>query len=234
MAEQDFDIEGLAEYLHVGAAQIARLAERGKLPGRKVNGVWRFSPADIHHWLETRIGISDDTELVEMEGFLRPSPLDDETWPSIAEMLPIDAIEVPLQAKTRGSVITRMVEVAAQTGYLWDTQKMAEAVRQREQMHPTALENGVALLHPRRPMASILGEQFLAFGRTDRGIPFGGPRLTDLFFLICSLDDQGHLQTLARLSRLLNSEEFLMELRQAPDARAVHTLLEAREKVVEG
>ncbi len=33
---------------------------------------------------------------------------------------------------------------------------MAEAVRSREQMQPTALENGVALLHPRRPMAKIL------------------------------------------------------------------------------
>jgi futalosine hydrolase len=35
---------------------------------------------------------------------------------------------------------------------------MAEAVAAREDLHPTALENGVALLHPRRPQTSILAE----------------------------------------------------------------------------
>ena len=50
---------------------------------------------------------------------------------------------------------------------------MADAVRAREDMMPTALDIGVALLHPRRPLASILDRPLLALGRTDRGIPFG-------------------------------------------------------------
>ena len=95
----------------------------------------------------------------------------------IAEMLPIEAIAVPLCARTRNSVIDSMVELAAQTGWLWDTKEMAEAVKAREDMHTTALENGVALLHPRRPMAKILSQPFLALGCTSSGIPFGeGPR----------------------------------------------------------
>ena len=65
-------------------------------------------------------------------------------------MLPVTAIEIPLSARTRNSVITSMVDVAARTGWLWDPGKMAEAVRSREDMFPTALETGVALLHPRR------------------------------------------------------------------------------------
>ena len=43
MAEDDFGIESLAAYLHVDPAQVLRLAERGKLPGRKVAGQWRFA-----------------------------------------------------------------------------------------------------------------------------------------------------------------------------------------------
>ncbi len=232
MSDPLFTIETLAEYLHVDPAKVARLAERGKLPARRVQGEWRFAAADIHHWLEDRIGLSDDEELAELEGFLRPTPVEDDAHPSIAAMMPLDAIEVELPAKTRGSVVTAMVEVAARTGYVWDTSKLADAIRLREQMHPTALENGVALLHPRRPMANILGEAFLAFGRTSRGIPFGGARQTDLFFLICSLDDQGHLRTLARLSRLLSDEQLLEGLRSASDARAVHEILEERENVL--
>jgi PTS system nitrogen regulatory IIA component len=54
--------------------------------------------------------------------------------------------------------------------------------------------------------------------------------LTDLFFLICSVEDRGHLQTLARLSRLVGNAEFLTDLRAAADALAVHELLERAEE----
>jgi PTS system nitrogen regulatory IIA component len=126
-------------------------------------------------------------------------------------------------------VIQSLMDVAARTGLLWDPERMAEAVRAREEMNPTALENGVALLHPRRPMPSILGAALVAFGRTPNGIPFGGPVLTDLFFLIGSLDERGHLRTLARLSRLVSDANLLAELRAAADARAVHELIQRAE-----
>jgi nitrogen PTS system EIIA component len=228
MADDDFDLESLATYLHLSTAQVAKLAERGQLPGRRVAGAWRFSPAEVHHWLEERIGVSDSVELLRVEGALdRHATADAETPVSIAEMLPAAAIEVPLAARTRNSVITRMVDLAAQTGLLWDTTKMADAIRSREELYPTALENGAALLHPRRPLSSILGEAFLALGVTSRGIPFASSRglLTDVFFLICSVDDRGHLRTLARLSRLLAEPTFLDALRAAPDAEAAHAVI---------
>ena len=231
MAEEDFDIHSLAAYLHLQVAQVARLADRGKLPGRKVQGQWRFSQADIHHWLENRIGLSDDAELEQVETILRPPTAQRAAPRTISELLPLVAIEVPLPARTRISVITAMAELAARTGWLWDAQKMAAAVLDREDMHPTALDNGVALLHPRRPMTTILGQEFLAFGRTASGIPFGGDHggLTDLFFLLCSTDDRGHLQTLARLSRLITVPALLAQLREAPDAQAVHSAIDAAE-----
>ena len=232
MPDDDFDIDRLAAYLHLAPAQVSRLADRGKLPGRKVAGRWRFARGDIHHWLEDRIGLSGDEELQEMEVFLRPAIEHVESPRPISAQLPLAAIEVPLAAKTRNSVITSMAEVAARTGLLWDPQKMAAAVRAREDMHPTALENGVALMHPRRPMPSILGEAFLAFGRTGKAIPFGGRRglLTDLFLLICSTDDRRHLQTLARLSRLIADPELLGNLRGAQDGSQVKIAIQAAEE----
>jgi nitrogen PTS system EIIA component len=232
MPEDDFGIESLAAYLHLDPAQVVRLAEREKLPGRKVAGQWRFSQAEVHHWLEERIGVSTDAELIDVEGVLdRAASRAGEGAISIAELMPLEAIAVPLAARTRTSGISSMVELAAQTGYVWDTAKMVEAVRSREDLYPTAVESGVALLHPRRPMASILGEAVLAFGRTATGIPFGAPRgaLTDLFFLILSLDDSGHLRVLARLSRLLSDPSFVDILRGSADARAVREAVSERE-----
>ena len=49
--------------------------------------------------------------------------------------------------------------------------------------------------------------------------------LTDVFFLILSIEDRGHLRVLARLSRLLADANFLAELRGAADARSAHDLV---------
>ena len=133
-------------------------------------------------------------------------------------MMPLDALSVPLPARTRNAVVSEMVSLANATGWLWDTEKMEAAVRQREELNSTALDVGVALLHPRRPLPTIIEQPILALGRTNTGIPFGNDRgtMTDVFFLICSADDRSHLRTLARLSRLLNTEGFLPGLRDAP------------------
>jgi nitrogen PTS system EIIA component len=234
MAQDDFDIDRLATYLHMMPDAVTRLAERGKLPGRRVAGEWRFSAAEIHHWLEDRIGLSDDEALAHMEGALdKASKEADIEQVSIASLLHPEAIEIPLDARTRGSVIVRMTELAARTHLLWDPAKMAEAVRAREEMHSTALDNGVALLHPRRPMPAILAEAVLALGIAPRGIPFGSSgRLTDVFFLICSTSDHEHLRILARLSRVINDQDFLTEARAAPDPASLHELIQTREATI--
>ena len=237
MASEDFDLDSLAAYLHLTPQQVARLADRERLPGRKVTGQWRFSRAEVHHWLEDRIGLCDEDELVDVEDdLLRAAEGRSQEEIVIAELLPREAIAVPLEARTRASVFSAIVELAAGTGWLWHPAKMAEAVRAREDMHPTALDNGVALLHPRRPMANILDRAFLALGVTPTGIPFGGGRggLTDLFFLICSVDDRGHLRALARLSRVIGWPGFLEGLREAPDAAAVHRLVAETEAKLPG
>jgi nitrogen PTS system EIIA component len=234
MPYSDFDVESLSRYLHLAPQQVVKLAERGQLPGRKISGQWKFSKPDIHHWFENRIGLSDEEELVRVESVLQQSaPLENDREISIAALLPLEAIAVPLHARTRSAVINAMVELAASTNWLWGPKAMAEAVRSREDMHPTALENGVALMHPRRPMPNILAQPFLALGCTVSGIPFGSDRpLTDIFFLICSTDDRGHLHTLARLSRLLTIPGLLNELRQAQDpATARQFIVEAEEKL---
>jgi PTS system nitrogen regulatory IIA component len=236
MAQEDFDIDSLAAYLHMMPAAVTKLAERGKLPGRRVGGEWRFSAAEIHHWLEERIGLSDDDALVQMEGALdRATGFKTPEEISIAELLKPEAIEVPLDARTRSSVVVKMTELAARTHLLWDPETMAEAVRAREEMHSTALDNGVALLHPRRPMPAILAEAVLALGITPGGIPFGdGGSLTDIFFLICSTSDHEHLRILARLSRVINDQGFLTTLRLASNAATVFELVRERESQVRG
>ena len=154
MSEEDFDLHGLAEYLQRDVAHVAHLAERGQLPGRKIAGHWRFSRPEITLWLEQRIGAAGPTDLARIEDALeQPEAVNADEFRSISDLLASEAIDVSLPARTRSSAIESMVHLAASTGWLWDQRRMVEAVRAREQLYPTAMESGVALLHPRRPLA---------------------------------------------------------------------------------
>ena len=238
MSHEDYDEQSLATFLHLTPDQVRKMASRGKLPGRRVGNQWRFSQAEIHEWFEQRIGASDQQELDQVERMLSNDPRDhrsDETI-TISELLAIDNVYIPFLARTKKSVIQRICDQTAATGRLWDPVKMAEALFNREELHPTALGNGVALLHPRRPMHSIIGDPFLALGITSSGIPFGGPRgcLTDVFFLIGSTSEPVHLKVLARLSRLLQQPEFLPVLREAGAADEAYDLICQHDQSLDG
>jgi PTS system nitrogen regulatory IIA component len=236
MPHADYDVESLARYLHLAPAAIVKMAERGTLPARRIAGGWRFAVGEIHHWLEERIGSADEPDLAKVQGLLDVAAEHAEpATVRISELLLPEAVAIPLPARTRTSVIKAMVELAAATGMLWDAGQMADAVKERENLHPTALDNGVALLHPRRPLGQILGQPLLALGRTQHGIPFGSEsgQLTDLFFLICSVDDSQHLRTLARLSRLISAEGFIAALRVAADKETVLLLVKDYEDQID-
>lgn len=232
MASKDLDIDQLAIYLHITPTQVNKMAVRGKIPGRKVNGEWRFSESEIHHWLEEQIGVGDAQELERMEKVLeRNIDVSADDRAMLSDFLSPLAIDIPLNARTRGSVIREMSQLAARTGLLWDPETMAEAVAAREALHPTALENGVALLHPRRPQTSILAEPLVALGVSTQPIPFGNVsgHMTDVFFLICSTDDRVHLRILARLARLVTDEVFLTMLRSATSPNEAIDIIRAAE-----
>ncbi|QEG42625.1 PTS sugar transporter subunit IIA [Roseimaritima ulvae] len=231
---EDFDVGHLAAFLRMTPDQVIKLAERGKLPGRRVQGEWRFSEAEIHHYMEDRIGDSDEEQLDQVEKMLDQTKTVQEPIGRIIDLCPVEAIAVPLNARTRGSVIRSMADLAATTGLLWDAPAMAEAVRQREDLHPTALDCGVALLHPRRPQTSILAQSLMAVGVCSAPIPFSDQgHLTDVFFLLCSYDDRSHLKILARLSRLLSVQDMLPQIRAAQSPADVRAALEDAEAIIE-
>ena len=236
MPHSNLTMSQLSRYLHLPESQVRKLVDRGAIPSRRVNGELVFSRDEVHRWLEVRIGLSNDNELAQVEGALdRSVPAGAvEEQVLISLLIPERAIAAPLAARTRDSAIRGMVQLGVDTGLLWDADAMIEAVKNREELHSTALDNGVALLHPRRPMPGILGESFIALGILPRGIPFGGglDNMTDIYFLICSTNDRIHLRILARLSRILSSSGFLDDLRNAEDEAAIRNLIHQTEEKI--
>jgi nitrogen PTS system EIIA component len=213
MTNEMMDLEELARYLRRDAREVHRLAKRGHLPGQKVAGKWRFARAEINHWLEMQMSGLTDEQLTDLE----VGHAGEEHEPLLADLLSTDCMAVPLASSSRISILKELIRLAEQSWQVYDPTALFEAVQKREEMATTALEEGVAIPHPRRPQSSILGDSVVAYGRTAHPIPFGAPDgiLTDIFFLVCCRDERTHLRILARLSRLFRQPDFLNNLRQA-------------------
>jgi len=231
MNSETMSLHELAKYLRRDVREVTKLAGKGSLPGRKVGGEWRFARAEINHWLETQLSNYTEQQLKEMDESRRPGE-DAPTEPRLSGLIPEPCVAVPLKATTRASVLRELVKLAEQSWQVFDAESVLAAVRAREDFHSTAQPGGVALLHPRRPMPSALGESLVAFGRTASGVPFGAPSgvLTDLYFLILCRDEQTHLKVLARLARLFRREGFLDALRVAETPADARTVIESAER----
>jgi PTS system nitrogen regulatory IIA component len=214
MSGETMDMEQLAAYLRRDIREVGKLASRGRLPGQRVGGQWRFAKAEINHWIETQLHEYSEKELTELEhGGDRSLG----NGPFLGDLLSVSSVAVPLPASTKASTLKELVNLAVQSWQVYDADAVLDAIRAREEMSSTALPSGVAIPHPRRPLPAALAESVLAFGSTPSGIPFGDPTggLTDIFFLVCCRDDRTHLRVLARLTRLLQRPGLLDQLRAA-------------------
>lgn len=208
-------LEDLAAQLGRDRRDLEKQVQRGRIPGHRVEGEWRFHPAEIRHWLETEMRGYSSAELAEVESAQRLGT--DSSDAPIASLMQLENVEVPLDARTKRAVLESLIEVAGRTWQVWEPALILDACIEREQAMSTAFDNGVAIPHPRNPQPQALGASIVAFGRTLSGIPFGGSRgsLSDLFFLVLCRDSRTHLAVLARLGRLLQTPGFLDELRAA-------------------
>jgi PTS system nitrogen regulatory IIA component len=229
MSQEMMDVDQLAVFLQRDAREVQKWASRGYLPAHKVSGQYRFHPAEINHWLETQMHAYTEQELSRLEqGAAGQGP---EQMPLITTMLSEATIAVPLPASTRASVLKELVKLAEQSWQIYDAEAVLAAIHQREELGTTALESGIAIPHPRRPLPNALGESIIAFGRTPSAIAFGAPRggLTDLFFLVCCRDDSTHLRVLARLSRLILRPGFVDDVRAAQTPGDTYRIIETAE-----
>jgi PTS system nitrogen regulatory IIA component len=224
-------IEDVARMLGADVRRVERMAKRGEIPCQKVGGQLRFNRAQITEWLQRSMGAMSHNHLAEVDAGIttqRQTPQDEAI---IAPLLRVEAVSTNLGSRTKNSTLRELVALAEKTGLVVDLQALQEAVIHREELCSTAIEYGVAIPHPRRPLPEAIAEPILVVAKTSQGIAFGAPdgRLTTLFFLIASQDDRHHLHVLARLCRMLRDENFLARLEAAETSDEIIDLMKQRE-----
>ncbi|MGL4464334.1 MAG: PTS sugar transporter subunit IIA [Planctomycetia bacterium] len=234
MSNETFDLPALAKYLSRDVRELEKLASSGRLPGRRVGNAWRFHRAEVNEWLEKELPTFSDQQLESMESGLA----DGEEKPDLlfTRLVQPTMVSVQLSGRTAPGVLKSLVDLANAEWQVYAPGELLDAVKAREELCSTAMPGGWAMPHPRRPMADALEDHLVAFGRTASQIPFGGPRgaLTDVFFLLLCRDERTHLQTVARLARMVQRDRFIDRLREAEGVDDVLQVLRETEEEVVG
>ena len=214
MPHESMNIDELAKYLKQDARDVQKLASKGTIPGKKVGGEWRFHRNEINYWIESNLHSHENETLIHFESH---APIECEKGLLVSKLLGEACIASPLKASTRASVLKELVALLEQSWQVYDPVAIHAALVEREGRASTALAGGIAIPHPHHPIKNTLGESVVALGIVPNGIPFGAPdgKLTNVFFLVCCVDDKTHLQVLARLTRLFRREGFLDALRDS-------------------
>src|SRR4051812_45898278 len=121
------DLGQLAVYLHRDARELQKMANRGYLPGQKVQGEWRFARAEINYWLEKQLPTYSAEELIALE---RGRATGDDDQPLLAHLLSESTIALPLAAATRASVLKELVNLAEHSWQVYDPDALLHAIRQ--------------------------------------------------------------------------------------------------------
>ncbi len=228
MPHEQMDDKQVAAYLHMDHREVLKLASRAQIPCRKVGGKLIFRKGDVDHWVENQLHELGKDRLAGIErGVSRHHGFEEDIL-LVAPMIPTGGVAAPLAAKTRDSLVRRMVALADEAGMVHAKDELIQEIIQREELCSTALAPRVALPHPRHPLPYDIAASFVAVGLTASGIPFGAAdgSLTRLFFLICCKDDRTHLHVLARLGRMLHEPadvDLLLEC-QSPQELASELL----------
>ncbi|MGB2986179.1 MAG: PTS sugar transporter subunit IIA [Phycisphaerae bacterium] len=233
MAYRSMSLEEFAKHVSMDVREVRRLAERGKLPGHKVGGQWRFNQALVTEWLQQEMPTLDEARLIALERTMSGATRGavDDAGVVVTDLIGLDGINIALPARTKASVLRELVKLADRTGLLYDSDGLLKAVEERESLCSTALPKGIAIPHPRQPMPYVSAEPLICVARLSRGIGFGAANgeLTRIFFLICCHTDHYHLHVLARLMRILGDETVDLLL-QAETREELLEILIAKER----
>jgi fructose-specific phosphotransferase system IIA component len=119
-----------------------------------------------------------------------------------------DLITFDLKSADKESVLQELVELAAKSNLVKDSEMLLSDVKEREELVTTGVGYGVAFPHTKtRATKGIV----IAFGRSPEGIDFDAMdhKPVNLFFLIAAPEDAigAHLNVMARLSYIMKSED---------------------------
>ena len=144
---------------------------------------------------------------------------------TLLESLDKNLIKVPLSSADGNAVIDELVSLYASEKNLLpsDEKAIADAVKEREGLGSTAMENGIAIPHAR---IEGIDRTAVIIGVSRLPVKFGGAADTKVFFLVLAPKDNPaeHIQILASIAKAASSSLFVRMLLSSKTKEDVYQL----------
>lgn len=215
-------LKELADYLRVNERTILRMLKTGQIQGAKIGGQWRFNGSQIDNIFfpaEEKLNTEETVPLNEITASPMVIPVN--------RVLTENRIIPHLESADRDAVLRELTKPVIHESLLLDVKDLLQRLQDRENLISTAVGDGVAIPHPRDPIATLRVPAAIVLGRSPEGIAFGSSDdpPVHLFFLLVCKNIQTHLLMMGRLARLLKSDDFIQRCMKADDAHSLFRLV---------
>lgn len=219
MQYKNLTLEEAAGYLHLDLRQLNKLVQKREIPYETIRGQIFFRKNHLRDWSTTRILAFKEKHLHDFHTQAHKTQEPDIHQAFLSTYLIQDYCIDYIPTKSKAKILTFLADQAFNTGCVCDAGELKSLLLEREELCPTGLEGGVAIPHTRVHSEYLFLENFLIIGRIPGGVPFGSidNKLTDLFFMPCTMDDKFHLYTITRLALMLRKTDLANRLRDAED-----------------
>ena len=142
---------------------------------------------------------------------------------NLSKIITADRVRVPIEATAKEGVITELIDLLDASGGLVDRDAALHAVLKRESERTTGIGYGLAIPHGKSDGCKGL---VMAAGKPAEPVDFQSldrRPVTFVVLLISPPDQTGpHIQALAKISRLMNMEEFRTAVERAQTSAELH------------
>jgi mannitol/fructose-specific phosphotransferase system IIA component (Ntr-type) len=153
----------------------------------------------------------------------------------IGKILTPDRMRVPLAATDKQGIITELVDLLAANNVLADRDGVLQAVLKRESERTTGIGYGLAIPHGKSDGSRALA---MAAGKPAEPVDFqsvDGRPVTFVVLLVSPPDQTGpHIHALAKISRLMNMEDFRGAVAKAASVTELHDAIVKFEALADG
>lgn len=217
----DLKIKDVADLLNVSETTIRRWITDGKIPSYRIDQHHRFSRTEIENWVMTHKlaknhGESPFKEINRIEVSSTDKAIGGSKQFSLFRAIHKGEVLLNVPGKTKEEVIRATMKKVAKNLHL-DEEVMTDLLLDRENLMPTALNNGIGIPHTRDSLLNahhdvvvvVFPEHPLPYGALD-GLP-----VHTLFFLF-ACEDKRHLHLLAKIAHLSSQPSYLDFLKTKP------------------
>ena len=145
----------------------------------------------------------------------------------LVDVLKEELVFLNFEAESKDQAIEKFIASLADTGTIKEPEVLKDALFEREKLGTTGVGGGIAMPHAR---SASIKDLSVAFFRSEKGIEFNAvdnKPVNIIFMLLAPISSGGpYLKLLAKISRLLRSDEFRDALVDAPTAAKVMEIIQ--------